>query len=47
LRSGDRRQQRHRFLEAVYDLAGGSTNQFVYWRNVAPRLGYDADSAAD
>jgi hypothetical protein len=31
----------------VYDLAGGSTNQFVYWRNVAPRLGYDADSAAD
>jgi hypothetical protein len=47
LRSGDRRQQRHRFLEAVYDLAGGSTNQFVYWRNVAPRLGYDADSDAD
>jgi hypothetical protein len=47
LRSGDRRQQRHRFLEAVYDLAGGSTNEFVYWRNVAPRLGYDADSDAD
>jgi hypothetical protein len=47
LRSGDRRQQRHRFLEAVYDLAGGSTNQFVYWQNVAPRLGYDANDAAD
>jgi nucleoside 2-deoxyribosyltransferase len=47
IRSSDRRQQRRRFLEAVYDLAGGSPNQFVYWRNVAPRLGYDADTAAD
>jgi hypothetical protein len=47
VRSRDRRQQRRRFLEALYDLAGGSPNQFVYWRNVAPRLGYDADTAAD
>jgi hypothetical protein len=31
----------------VYDLAGGSPNQFVSWRNVAPRLSYDADGAAD
>src|SRR5215210_5340155 len=47
LRPSDRRQQQRQFLEAVYDLAGGSPNQFVYWRNVAPRLGYDADAAAD
>lgn len=47
VRSGDRKQQRRRFLEAVYDLAGGSPNQFVYWQNVAPRLGYDTDNDAD
>jgi hypothetical protein len=47
VRPGHLRWQRRRFLAAVYDLAGGSPNQFVYWRTVAPRLGYDADGTAD
>ena len=41
---GGRKEKRRRFLGAIYDLSGGSTNQFVYWRNVAPRLGLDADN---
>jgi hypothetical protein len=31
-------------LEAVYDLSGGTPYQFVYWQNVAPRLGWDAEN---
>jgi len=34
-------------LEAVYDLAGTSTIQFVYWQNLAPRLGWDAEGEDD
>jgi hypothetical protein len=39
-----RRVLRKRFLQAIYDLAAGSTSQFVYWPNVAPRLGWDAEN---
>jgi hypothetical protein len=39
-----RRELRKRFLHAIYDLAAGSTSQFVYWPNVAPRLGWDAEN---
>jgi hypothetical protein len=46
-RSGGRADKRRRFLEAVYELAGGNPNQFVYWQNVAPRLGYDPESGED
>jgi hypothetical protein len=28
-----RRVKRRHFLRAVYDLAGGSSTEFVYWRN--------------
>jgi len=41
--SGERREKRRQFLEAVYNLAGGTPYQYVYWRNVAPRLGWDAE----
>jgi hypothetical protein len=39
-----RRERRRRFLAAIYDLAGGSPNQFVYWPSVAPSLGWDAEN---
>lgn len=42
--STGRREKRYQFLEAIYDLAGGSPNQFVYWPTVAPRLGWDAEN---
>ena len=41
---GERSEKRRQFLEAVYDLAGGTPYQYVYWRNVAPRLGWDAEN---
>jgi hypothetical protein len=39
-----RRELRKRFLQAIYDLAAGSPNQFVYWPNVASRLGWDDEN---
>lgn len=36
-----RGEQRRRFLRAVYDLADASTNEFVYWPDVAASLGWD------
>ncbi len=42
--SGERKEKRRQFLEALYDLAGGTPYQFVYWQNVAPRLGWDAEN---
>ena len=38
------RERRRRFLAAIYDLAGGSPNQIVYWPSVAPSLGWDAEN---
>ena len=35
------------FLEAVYDLAGSSTTQFVCWQNLTPRLGWNAEGEDD
>jgi len=46
-RSGGRRERHLLLLEAVYDLAGTSTIQFVYWQNLAPRLGWDAEGEDD
>ena len=43
-RSASLKEKRRRFLEAVYDLSGGTPYQFVYWQNVAPRLGWDAEN---
>jgi nucleoside 2-deoxyribosyltransferase len=43
-RSGGSREMRRQFLEAIYDLAGGTPYQYVYWQNVAPRLGWDAEN---
>lgn len=43
--SGARRGRRRQFLEAVYDLSGGTPYQYVYWQNVAPRLGWDAENS--
>jgi DNA-binding PadR family transcriptional regulator len=34
-----RKELRRNFLRAVYEEANGSPSEFVYWRNVAPRLG--------
>jgi hypothetical protein len=39
-----RRELRKRFLQAIYDLAAGNLSQFVYWTNVAPRLGWDTEN---
>ncbi len=39
-----RGELRKQFLEAIYDLAGGSPSQFVYWTNVASRLGWDSEN---
>jgi hypothetical protein len=39
-----RRVLRKRFLRTIYELAAGSPSQFVYWPNVAPRLGWDAEN---
>jgi hypothetical protein len=42
----ERKETRRQFLEAVYDLSGGTPYQYVYWQNVAPRLGWDAENPA-
>ncbi len=43
--SGDiiasRQELRKEFLSAIYSLAAGNPSQWVYWRDVAPMLGWD------
>ncbi len=41
-----RQERRNRFLRAVYDLSDSNPAEFVYWRDVAPKLGWDADNDA-
>lgn len=41
-----RKEQRRGFLRMVYELAGGNPVQWVYWRDLAPRLGLDAEDQA-
>jgi hypothetical protein len=36
-----RKELRRDFLRAVYELADGNPAQFVYWQDVAPKLGLD------
>ena len=43
-RPGGRKEKRRQFLEAIYDLSGGTPYQYVYWPNVAPRLGWEAEN---
>lgn len=43
-RPGGRKEKRRQFLEAIYDLSGGTPYQYVYWSNVAPRLGWEAEN---
>jgi hypothetical protein len=40
-----RQEMRERLLKAIYDLSNGNPAEFVYWRHVAPRLGFDAETA--
>jgi hypothetical protein len=40
-----RQEVRERLLRAIYDLSNGNTAEFVYWRHVAPRLGFGAETA--
>lgn len=44
-RPSGRREKRRQFLGAIYDLAGGSPYQYVYWPNVASRLGWEAENS--
>lgn len=39
-----RKEQRRRFLRAVYDLADGNPGEFVYWPGLAPRMGWDPEN---
>lgn len=36
-----RKERRRVFLRTVYDLADGNPAEYVYWRNVAPEMGWD------
>jgi hypothetical protein len=42
-----RQEKRHRLLRSIYDLSGGRPTEFVDWRDVAPRLGLEAENQAD
>jgi hypothetical protein len=37
----ERKELRRSFLLAIYELADGNPAHFVYWRDVAPKLGLD------
>lgn len=39
-----RREVRSRLLRTVYELADANPSRFVHWRNLAPRIGLDADN---
>lgn len=37
-----RKERRGRFLRAIYLLADGNPAEFVYWRDLAPEMGWDS-----
>lgn len=39
----ERKEERSRLLRVVYLLSDGNPATFVYWRNIAPEIGRDAD----
>jgi len=39
-----RQDTRNRLLRAIYDLSGADPSKFVYWHDIAPRLGWDSDN---
>ena len=40
-----RKEQRRRFLRAIYVLADGNPAEFVYWPALAPEMGWDPENA--
>ena len=41
----ERKERRQRFLRTIYMLADGNPAEFVYWQNVAPEIGLDANNS--
>lgn len=42
--NASRREKRERLLQAIYEIAEGNSQEFVYWPDVAQEMGWDADS---
>jgi hypothetical protein len=39
-----RQDRRNQFLRTIYDLSNANPNKYVYWKDVAPRLGWDHEN---